>query len=203
MAAARGEEKNLLARAADVAEAVLRGHQPGVTDFYDPYHTGLVVSALKTVAGLACRSDGGYPGAERRRVAIFPDYLDPADAESRLGFLSITGRFQGSRPGHRDYLGSLLGLGLKREKLGDVLVGDEGAQVVVAAEVLPYIMGCLSRVGRWEVSTGEIGSGDLNIPEEKVKTVSTTVSSLRLDSVAAAGFGVSRTNRIQNSQEGI
>ncbi|MHB8918997.1 MAG: YlmH family RNA-binding protein [Desulfocucumaceae bacterium] len=193
MAGARGEDKTLLARVADMAEAVLHTRQPDVTHFYDPYHTGLIVSALKPVAGLACRSDGGYLGSERQRVVICPDYMDPADADSRLGFLSISGSFHGSRPGHRDYLGSLLGLGLKREKMGDILVNEGGAHAVVAAEVVQYIRGSLSGVGRWEVSVQEIEAGDLKLQEEKVREISATVSSMRLDSLAAAGFGVSRT----------
>ncbi len=193
LAGAGGENRELLARAADLAEAVLRSRRPAVTDFYDPYHAGLVLSALKRAAGLAWRSDGGYPGAERRRVVICPDCTDPGEADSRLGYLSITGDFHGSRPGHRDFLGALLGLGLKREKVGDILVDGKGAQAVIAAEVLPYIMGNLFRVGRWEVALEEIGAADLRVPEERVRTVNATVSSLRLDSVAAAGFGMSRT----------
>ncbi|MFZ5631583.1 MAG: RNA-binding protein [Bacillota bacterium] len=153
----------------------------------------MVVSALKFVPGLACRSDGGYSGAERKRVVICPDYMDPENAGSGLAFLSITGSFYASRPGHRDFLGSLLGLGLKKEKIGDILVNEGGAQAVVAAEVMPYIRGHLSRVGRWEVTVEEISAGELKLPEEKLKTVNTTVPSMRLDVVAAAGFGVSRS----------
>ncbi|MCL5056791.1 MAG: YlmH/Sll1252 family protein [Actinobacteria bacterium] len=193
MAQAGGNDRLILARAADMALDVLKTHKTHITDFYDPYHTGLVVSALKFTAGVSYRADGGYPGAERQRVVICPDYLNPEDADSGLVYLSITGSFHGSPPGHRDYLGSLLGLGLKREKLGDVLVNDGGASVIVSAEVAPYITAQLSRVGRWEVSVDSIEAGELKLPEERVKTVSTTVSSLRLDSVAAAGYGVSRS----------
>ncbi|MFZ5649770.1 MAG: RNA-binding protein [Bacillota bacterium] len=193
MAVAGGEEKIILARAADIAGGVLKSHKPGVTDFYDPYHAGLVVSALKSAAGLAWRADGGYPGAERQRVLICPEYINPEDEDSGLSFLSFTVNFHVSRPGHRDFLGSLLGLGLKREKMGDILVNHRGGVAVVAREVASYILTGLSRVGRWEVSVEEVGAGSFVVPEEKVKTVNTTVSSLRLDSVAAAGFGVSRT----------
>jgi RNA-binding protein YlmH len=193
MAGAGGNDKQVLARAADMALDVLKTHKTHVTDFYDPYLTGLVVSALKFTAGVGYRADGGYTGAERRRVVICPDYLDPGDIDGGLAFLSVTGSFHGTHPGHRDYLGSLLGLGLKREKLGDVLVSQRGAQVIVAAEVAPYIAANLARVGRWEVSVGPMEAGALEIPAERVKTVNTTVSSLRLDSVAAAGFGVSRS----------
>lgn len=183
----------MLARVADIAESVLKSRRPGVTDFYDPYHTALVVSALKTEHGLACRSDGGYTGSERKRVVICPDYMDPEDAGNGLAFLSIKGRFQKTRPGHRDFLGSMLGLGLKREKIGDILVNAEGAHVVVTVGVAPYIRAHLSMVGRWEVMVDEIGPDELQVPEEKIKTVNTTVPSMRLDVVAAAGFGVSRS----------
>ena len=193
MAQAGGNDKLIMARAADMARDVLESHKTSTTDFYDPYHTGLVVSALKYTAGVSFRADGGYPGAERQRVVICPDYLDPEDADSGLAYLSISGSFHGSRPGHRDYLGSLLGLGLKREKMGDVLVNDGGANAVVSEEVSPYIIANLFRVGRWEVSVDRIEAKNLKLPEERVKTVNTTVSSLRLDSVAAAGYGVSRS----------
>lgn len=193
IAAGRGEEKILLARAADIAGAVLRNHQSYFTDFYDPYHTGLVISALKFVNGLNHRADGGYSGAERKRVLICPDYINPEDEDSGLSFLSFTVPFHGSRPGHRDFLGSLAGLGLKREKLGDILVNDDGAHGIVASEVVTYIKSNLIKVGRWEVTVREIPAGSLKMPQEKVKTVNTTVSSLRLDSVSAAGFGVSRS----------
>lgn len=192
-ASGRGEEKIILARAADIAGAVLKNHQAYFTDFYDPYHAGLVISALKYTQGLNHRADGGYPGAERKRLLICPEYINPEDEDSGLSFLSFTVPFHGSRPGHRDFLGSLAGLGLKREKLGDILVNDDGAHGIVAREVAPYIQSNLVRVGRWDVSVQEIPAGLLRIPPEKVKTVNTTVSSLRLDSVSAAGFGVSRS----------
>ena len=193
MAGFRREEKLLLARVADLAETVLRSHISTVTDFYDPYHTGLIISELKKRVGLSYKNDGGYLGAERQRVVLYPDYMESGEADSMLGFIFIKGSFQGSKPSHRDFLGSLLGLGLKRGKLGDILVDEEGAQVVVDAEVLSYIMGSLSRVGKWEVSLEELHADQLEIAEVKVKELNATVSSLRLDSVGAAGFGVSRS----------
>lgn len=193
MAGVRGEEKIMLARAADIARNVLTYHQPEASDFYDPYHTGLVVSALKKVAGLSSAAEGGYTEAERRKVIVFPDYMSPPDTGSYLAILSVKVNFHGSRPGHRDFLGSLLGLGLKREKLGDCIIDGKGARVVVAREVAPYVISNLARVGRWEAAVDETFEEDIKPAEEKIKTVNTTVSSLRLDSVAAAGFGMSRS----------
>ncbi|MFZ5596374.1 MAG: RNA-binding protein [Bacillota bacterium] len=193
MATAGGEEKLLMARAADMARSVLDSHRPQYTDFYDPYHAGLIVSALRRADGLKYRADGGYPGAERQRVVICPDYMDPLEVPGGISFLSVTGRYYGSRPGHRDYLGALLGMGLKREKIGDILVHEDGAHLIVAEEIAPVILAGLSGVGRYTVRVEEIAAADLRLPVERVKAVKTTVSSLRLDAVAAAGFGVSRS----------
>lgn len=184
----------LMARASDKVEDVLRNHKIIFTDFYDPYHTGLVVSALKTVPGVNYRTDGGYPNAERQRVLICPEYINPENVgESGLAFLSVAGSFHGAKPSHRDFLGSILGLGLKREKIGDILINEEGAHLIVSQEVASFIRANLIRVGRWDVTVNEIGAGGLKLPEEKIKMVNTTVSTLRLDSVSAAGFGMSRS----------
>lgn len=193
LAGVPGDIRELLARALDLAEAASRFHQPQFTDFYDPYHTGLIISTLDRLSAVQVGSDGGFPGAERQRVVICPDYLAPEEVDRGLGFIAVEGSFRQKRPSHRDYLGSLLGLGLKRGKLGDILVNEKGAQVVVAAEVSGYILSNLLKVSRWEVAVREIGRDELTLPEKEVKEINTTVASLRLDSVAASGFGISRT----------
>lgn len=84
---------------------------------------------------------GGYPDAERRLWAFLPDWLEEETwqqgEECPLCALEVE-----TPPGagltHRDYLGSLMGLGLTREKLGDILLSQQGAQVVVLREMLPF-----------------------------------------------------------------
>lgn len=182
----------MLARALDLAQAVLRIHQPRVTDFYDPYHAGLVISALEKVPDLGVKSYGGYPGAERVRILIFSDYMQPEEKDWEMAFLSIKGHFHGQRLSHRDFLGAILGLGLRREKVGDILLQDEQAQVVVSAEVAPFIWSHLNRVGRIPVEVQEITREELFPPPRRIREIRATVPSLRLDVVAAAGFGISR-----------
>lgn len=188
-----GEERALLARVIDRAETVSRSGLNQVTDFYDPYHTGLIISMVMAVPGLAATPDGGYPGAERVRVAVHPADIQPVVEDYDFEFISIEGNFKMARVTHRDFLGSLLGLGIRREKFGDVIVVGEGARVVVAGEVAPYIRANLNKVGRVTVSVGEIYGEDLQPPEHSFKEIRATVPSMRLDAVAAAGFGTSRS----------
>jgi RNA-binding protein YlmH len=186
------EERDLLARILDLADLARHSRQPQFTDFYDPYHTGLIISALERLPGLLYGLEGGYPEAERQMVIICPDHINPADLSGGAGFLSVEGNFRRNSPSHRDFLGSLLGLGLKRGKVGDILVNDRGAQIVVAAGVVNYIKGNLLKVARWMVELKEISREELAPSERKSKEISATVASLRLDAVAAAGYGISR-----------
>lgn len=191
----QGEDRDILARALDLADLVNRYHQPQYTDFYDPYHAGLIISSLSRLSSITCEADGGYPGAERQRVVICPDYIEPEDAGG-LGFFAVEGGFGNARPSHRDFLGSLLGLGLKRGKLGDILVNPGGAQVVVDAGIAGFIKNNLLKVSRWEVTVREITREELILPERKFKEINSTVASMRLDAVAAAGYGVSRSKMV-------
>ncbi|WP_031513480.1 photosystem II S4 domain protein [Desulfofalx alkaliphila] len=197
---AGAEEKTLLARVMDMAENVLKNHQPAVTDFYDPYHTGLVRSAINPIADLETYVDGGYPEAERCRVVIYPDYLPVEEVDAKLAFLSVEGNFKLAKVNHRDYLGSLMGLGLKREKIGDLIVDERGAQLVVDADVASYIRASLCKVGRVGVTVKEITRRQLQLPQAKIKIINATVASMRLDAVAAAGYGTSRSKLLREIQ---
>lgn len=186
-------DKEVVARGLDLAEGVLRFYKPQLSDFYDPFHTALLISVLKMIPGIAVASDGGYAGAERKRLIVCPDYLDPLDEDPGLAFLAIEGNFNFSRASHRDFLGSLLGLGLRREKIGDIIVDDSQARLVVAREVTDFIRMNLSRVGRARVKVREITREGLSPPPPKFKEIRSTVPSLRLDVVAASAFNISRS----------
>lgn len=187
------EEKVLLARVLDRAENVLKNYQPMVTDFYDPYHTGLVFSAIKSVPDLDVVADGGYADAERCRVVIYPDHMQRDQLDANISFLNIAGNFKMVTVNHRDYLGSLMGLGLKREKLGDIIVTNQGAQIMADANVSDYIEANLTKVGPVGVTVSKITREQLQLPQPKVKIINATVASMRLDAVAAAGYGTSRS----------
>lgn len=192
-----GDERVLLARALDRAEIVLRSGLTQVTDFYDPYHAGLIISTLRAAPGLAATPEGGYASAERVRVAVHTAGIQPVVEDYDFGFISINGNFKMTGVTHRDFLGSLLGLGLRREKFGDIFVVEEGARAVVAGEVTSYILANLNKVGRIQVSVTEITDEAFQPPEHAYKEIRATVASMRLDAVASAGFGTSRSKIVR------
>lgn len=186
------EERLLGARTLDLVAVALRNGEPKATPFLDPASRDVVEGILGSVAGIGWRSYGGYPRAERQRIVLYPDYYLTELIEPPLAAVEVTGSFE-SQPSHRDVLGSVLGLGLKREQIGDILLLERAAQVILSPEQLDFVVTHLERVGRTRVQCKPIDLERLEFEPERIKEIRTTVASLRLDAVAAAGYGTSRT----------
>ena len=97
-------------------------------------------------------------------------------------------------------LGGLLALGIKRGLIGDILMIPGGCQIIVDPSVHPFLLQELQRLGAANVKTKSIALSELQLRPETVKEIRSTVASLRLDSVAASGFGVSRTQMTEEIQ---
>ena len=130
-----------------------------------------------------------------------PDYGDESDCP--LSVIRIKTPAGGRKLTHRDYLGSLTGLGLKREMIGDILVGDEGADVIIKEEVKDFILMNYSKAGRATLSLESVDIEDLHVPEARVETVKDTVASLRLDNVIASAFRLSRAKAAEAIRSGL
>ena len=138
---------------------------------------------------------GGYPLAERR-AALFGEKSDE-EKISECEFLwvkisPVSKKFADSLT-HRDFLGTLMGLGIKRETVGDILTDDNCGYVFCEKKVARFIIENLDRVKHTTVRCEDVLSPPDSIgalPEEQT----VTVSSLRLDAVVAAVYKMSRSD---------
>ena len=103
--------------------------------------------------------------------------------------------YEGDSLNHRDILGSLMGQGIKREMVGDLLVDKHSCDLLVCQSIAPFLQQNLVSAGRTKLSVSEIDLHQLHIPVQEVKKIHDTVATLRLDAVAAAGFSTSRAKR--------
>lgn len=188
------EDRLFLSKMLDKAELSDRIGKPVHTDFLDPYQQNLIETAYNGIEESEYDFYGGYIGAERAIAVFHPDFYEPEEGEydSYLKLLNIKPNSRESLT-HRDYLGSLMGLGIKREKTGDIIVGDETCSIVVLNEIAGYITANLSKVGSTGISIETAGTGRISVPEPKAREIRVTVASLRLDCIAAPGFGISRS----------
>lgn len=197
----RSDEKPFVEKIMDWCELVSERHQPRVTDFLDPRERFIVQSIVGQSLDLKAESFGGYEEAERQRIIICPDYFEVSRDQFQVALLSVTYDAT-DKIEHRDLLGSLLGLGIKREKIGDLLLADEDAQCVVAEEMADYIDLHLQQVGRTKVSTSHVNLDEIRIPEEEWVIKSSTVSSLRLDVLISEMIRLSRSKAVQLIKSG-
>ena len=141
------------------------------------------------------RFEGGYPDAERRVLCLEPEYSVPEDPV-RCVQLRCRALAGAALPAHKDYLGSLMGLELRREALGDIVLpeNEPGTAYVFALEPAAELI-CreLFSAGRTELTTRLLEPGEIpQFPAAQRELRTATVSSLRLDAVLAAMLHCSR-----------
>jgi len=190
-AARDGEERLLLGRIWDKYDQCRRRNIPTHTEFLSPQEQAAAERLLRMLGeGESFVRWGGYEGAERCRLYFLPDWQPEPDRES-IRCLRCT-FYEAGRLTHRDFLGSLMGLGLTREKIGDILVGETEAHVLVSDSVADFLLQSWDAAGRTALHVEEADGAALAAPVQQVKTLRDTVSSLRLDSVLSVGFSTSR-----------
>ena len=190
------EDKLALSRVLDRIGQGMARQIPTATEFLTPRER-ILAEQLLHVAGLEpVRFWGGCEEAERTVCCFVPDYLEqtpyPADDEDGPIVL-IRACFRPERPlTHRDFLGSLMGSGIRRETVGDIYVDQESCDFFVVRKIVPYVLQNLTEAGRTKLHLEVCPLASLHRPENQTEQIQETVSSLRLDAVAAAGFHLSR-----------
>ena len=144
---------------------------------------------------------GGAAGAERQCAFFLPDWMEEEafDPSETIRCIRITAHF--GAPGHRDYLGALLGMGVGREWIGDILIDESTAHVLCIQSVERHLLG-IEKVGRCGVKTAAVALDAVPVPERKVKEVSFTVQSPRLDAALSGLFHLSRTQAAERIRAG-
>ena len=191
------EERYLMRHIEDLARAVESRGIARYSGFLSDREQQLTQAALNRVSvpEEAFHFDGGWSGAERKLLCLEPEGSYPA---SPLCCVKLNCRAQpgAALPEHRDYLGSLMGLELKREALGDiVLPADQpGAAYVFALEPAARLI-CdeLRQAGHTDLTAQMQPLEELPVfPQAERIRQTATVSSLRLDAVLAAMLRCSR-----------
>ncbi len=164
------------------------------SDFLSPHEAAVAKKVLDKVPGVFYIFTGGFEGAERVLTAMSQDFIAEEDALSSapISYLRIKPLME-KELSHRDYLGSILGLGVKREKIGDILVYENHGDVFLIDKIAEYISYNLDKIGNAKVECQLQQVYMYTPPERKEKIINTTVASVRADAVTASGFGLSRT----------
>ncbi|MDF2964463.1 MAG: RNA-binding protein [Paenibacillus sp.] len=177
------------------AEWVERAEQHAVklTDFLDPRQAFILTTLVNRSTDVQVRWNGGHEHAERKRALIAPDYRSLDDEDMGISLIAVTSLDDKlGELDHGDYMGSILALGMKREKIGDIHVTDAGCHFLVASEVADYMRLNLQQVHRVHVQTDLLPIERLQASPTKLEEVSLSVASLRLDGIVSDVYHLSR-----------
>ena len=185
------EERLLLSRVWDKCEQCRTRNIPTATGFLSPQEQA---AAQHLLNALGCREGyvlwGGYDGAERKRLLFLPEWMAEPDG-TEIAAVRAACRSGGDLT-HRDFLGSLMALGLTREKIGDILVEKGGCQVLLDPSMADFLLQNWDGAGREKLTVTPLPLSALAVPHAAVKELRDTVSSLRLDAIASTGFRLAR-----------
>ncbi|MCC5893066.1 YlmH/Sll1252 family protein [Exiguobacterium sp.] len=187
----RPSERAFIEQVLDWVQQVEDNYLFKLTDFLDPREQQIV----KQIVGnrLTIHEDGGFEGAERKRLILAPDYyeLDSDDFEIAIRQIDYPTKFVDLT--HRQVTGTLLNAGLKRQKFGDVVLHDGVAQFATTRDAAGFIEMNVDRVGKARIRVSDVApEAKLVVPETKWSDEFGIVSSLRFDTVVSEVLGLSR-----------
>lgn len=163
------------------------------TDFLDPREQMLAQEIARDYFDMEYFLYGGYEDSERKVLVAYPEYLEYEQYTVPICAIRVIPEDPNAYLGHRDYMGAILGLGIDRKKLGDILVGKQSADIILKEEILEFVGLNLSKIGNTSCDVEEISLRELTNTERPYKEIKGTVASMRLDAIASLAFNVSRS----------
>lgn len=178
----------------DKIELVLNNHSFESTDFLDPYERLMAKSILNRFMEVNYIENGGIIQAERQIITIYPSYYSELDVPKDIVCLQIN--VDTDELSHKDFLGSILNLGIKRTKLGDILVHEGYADIIVKQEISDFILFNLNKIKNRKVAIEEKSLESILFVESEYKEINKVLSSYRLDVYISATYNLSRQESI-------
>ncbi len=182
-------EKLLLRCILDIREMAERYNTPRFSGFLDETERAAVKANRLDFGALWY---GGYEGASRNMIGFFPDWAEPDLAEFPISAVKFTNKSD-RKLSHREYLGTIMSLGIDRRKIGDIAVSDDGACVFASSDIAGYIA-AIDKISRCGVKAEIIPLSECEVAEPEFELLDIVAASMRLDAVVAAVLKLSRKN---------
>lgn len=199
----RSEEREYINQVLHWKNYVETHYSSKLTDFLNPREQHILKMLIGENGDLNYKLFGGSPNIERNRALIYPEYLTPSDDDFQISLIEINYPAKFVTIEHRQVLGTLMSLGLKRGKFGDILIKESQIQFFAAKEVNEYIKNNVESIGKAGVKLVETGFEKAISANELWEEHDLTVSSLRLDTVISAIYRLSRQKSQLFIQQGL
>ena len=154
----------------DIATQAAKNHKYKLSNFLTPFEQDMASVIANSLGELQVDFDGGFVGAERKRAAFcHEDFEGTPNFEIAVRKAEWNGEF--ARLGHRDVLGSITGLGIGRECVGDIIATKDFAKIIVDKKMCDYFVANLTKIGEAGVKTSVDDLADIAPKEERLKEI--------------------------------
>lgn len=210
------DDKLLISKIEDKARQCSENSMITNSDFLDMHQKSVAASLRLPYPDVNMIFCGGFEDAERTVAVFLPEYIDAENEaelfayfagnpdDDPLSVIELTKDKFSPALSHRDYLGALMGLGIRREMTGDIIVSENGCKMAVLSKIAPFILENLDKAGRGTLTGRMLAPSDAR---QGVKAAgvpdSFTVSSMRLDSVVKNAFRLSRGDAAEAIESGV
>lgn len=199
------DDRLLVSRLLDKIEFVEKKNNVESTDFLDMHQRAILEKMLKMIKYKNYMIYGGYENAERTMIILYPEKLDTVFENDYFDYNNLVQIIRIILPNemrgkysHRDYLGAVIKVGIKREKVGDIITSIDGADIIVSKETVEYLKTSLSELTRFSKSIFEVQQvEELNIVPPKTEMINIIVPSMRMDSIVSEVVRTSRSKVIE------
>ena len=203
------EDRLLISKLFDKIDFTTKRNSVEYTDFLDMRQRQLIEKTLTEIKCTNYVAFGGFKNAERTVIIIYPDKLEEIFKNEDFSFDTIFSVIRIKLPNelkgmysHRDYLSGIIKIGMKREKVGDIITYKDGADIIVLKDAEKYVANGLKELTRFKKAEFEVlALKDLKIEEPKLEKMSIIIPSMRIDSIVSDIIRTSRAKALEIIKE--
>ncbi len=201
----RPEDKLLISKFLDKIKTAEKTGKITISDFYNEAEQEIISNVTRIIECKNVLLFGGYEDAERKVAVIFPEKMEELVKEKNFKYDTLLSVVRLEIPfeqntvySHGVYLSGLIKLGIKREKVGDILVNNNGADIIVKKEIESFIYSNISSLTRFSnAKISLIKLSDMTVKPKEFKEIKIITSSLRLDNIVSE---LAKTSRNKASE---
>lgn len=165
------EEKMFVEQTLDKIDRIVSQYGVELTPFLNPRES-FIVTSLSRRAGLQVFSSGDYYPTESVRLLLAPDYYLLQEDDFELTLLELQYARKFNQLTHSQILGNLVNqLGIKRQLLGDIMIGSDSTQILVDRKISEYLVQHITKISRVPVKWQMLDLDKLISPQEDSKSV--------------------------------
>ncbi len=190
----------------DHAEKAIRERKPIWTPFVSAQLLDEVKNRFNNLNDITFNFEGGFPSAERKRICFISSEkgMHSTDHNIPIKGIYLKGNFLFDRAKKNDFRDVLQKLGAQKDEIGDIwLIRDRGAQAICSRQCGGLMHQKVGKLREVEIAIEALAINEMEIPYKRPeKVINTVEASTRIDAIASAGFGLSRSKITTQIKQG-